>query len=64
MRRWKVKCDEEKVKVKVKVKDLRVHILEEYERQGFTRHESADCFICLERVIQIAAMYSRAYSGL
>ena len=43
MRRWKVKCDEEKVKA------LRVHILEECERQGFTRHEFSRLLYLLEK---------------
>lgn len=43
MQTWNVKCDEDKVKA------LRVHILEECERQSFTRHEFSRLRYLLEK---------------
>ena len=43
MRTWNVKCDDDKVKA------LRVHILEECERQGFTLHEFSRLRYLLEK---------------
>lgn len=43
MTRWEVKADEEKVKA------LHVRILEECERQGFTRHEFSRLRYLLEK---------------
>lgn len=43
MKKWKVKYDEYKVKA------LREHILEECERQSFTRHEFSRLLYLLEK---------------
>lgn len=43
MRNWNVKCDDDKIKA------LRVHILEECKRQGFTRHEFSRLRYLLEK---------------